>query len=229
MNAKPKLINEGPNYATAGLVYRVQEPIGPGPHPTVVMLHGRLGNEDVMWIFQRTLPENWLVVAPRAHLADPDGGYSWYLQPKTVWPPLSEFDEAVTAVVRFIDVLPDLHGADPSQIYLMGFSQGAATSYATAIAYPELVQAIAGLVGFIPEKCGDPAGLTALYNTPVFMAVGKEDPLIPYEKALACANTLRAAGADLEMHEYDTGHKLNAQGIRDLTDWWGDRSRALNR
>ena len=34
---------------------------------------------------------------------------------------------------------------------------------------------------------------------------------------------LETAGADVEYHEYDTGHKLNAQGMRELKAWWDGR------
>jgi predicted esterase len=58
---------------------------------------------------------------------------------------------------------------------------------------------------------------------PIFIAVGKGDETIPYAKAKQAADVLRAAGAGLTYHEYDTGHKLNAQGMRDLTGWWSER------
>jgi predicted esterase len=55
------------------------------------------------------------------------------------------------------------------------------------------------------------------------MAVGKHDERIPYERAQQGAEVLKAAAAQLEYREYDTGHKLNAQGMRDLTEWWKQR------
>ena len=33
--------------------------------PAVVMLHGRSGSEDDTWIFVRTIPKDWVVVAPQ--------------------------------------------------------------------------------------------------------------------------------------------------------------------
>jgi phospholipase/carboxylesterase len=218
-----KLVNSASIIQEVGLIHRVYQPTSEGPHPTVVMLHGRAGTEDVMWVFAHTVPENWLLVAPRGIRLDPDGGYDWRPRGKDEWPPLSAFDEAATAVTRFIRALPELYNADPEQIYLMGFSQGAATAYATAIRHPGLVQGIAGLVGFIPGECGKMEETAVLRDLPIFMAVGKQDPTIPYEQSLRCAQTLRKAGAALTYNEYDTGHKLNAQGVRDLKTWWKAR------
>jgi phospholipase/carboxylesterase len=215
----PQLIDSGPAYETTGLIHRVLQPEGEGPHPTAVMIHGRSGSEDVMWIFQRALPKEWLVVAPRAIKDDPDGGYAWHPRHRDEWPSLKMFDDAVTAVVKFINALPELYGADPDQIYLMGFSQGAAASIATAMRHPGLVQAIAALVGFAPEESESEVGRGILNGLPIFMAVGAEDNTIPLAISRKSAETLRAAGADLTYAEYETGHKLNAAGMRALKEW----------
>ena len=191
--------------------------------PTVVMLHGRSGDENAMWIFARVLSEEWLVVSPRGIKADPGSGYAWHPRERDEWPPLSRFDDAVTAVVGFIQALPELYDADPDHIYLMGFSQGAATAYATAMRHPGLVQGIAGLVGFVPVECDAAVETKVLKGLPIFMAVGKEDPYIPFTRAQGCAQTLREPGAALSYRDYDTGHRLNAQGVRDLRKWWADR------
>jgi phospholipase/carboxylesterase len=188
------------------------------------MLHGRSGDEDVMWIFARALPKDWLIVAPRGIRRDPAGGFDWRPRGIDEWPTLDQFDEAVTAVAGFIRTLPHLYNADPNHIYLMGFSQGAATAYATAIRHPGLVNGIAGLVGFIPTRCDSALENSPLVDLPIFMAVGKRDPLIPTERAAGCAQTLHMAGTNLEYHEYDTGHKLNAAGMLDLKSWWADRA-----
>ena len=221
---RPHLVADGPALDTVGLIHRVREPASPGPHRTVVMLHGRGGDENVMWIFASTLPRDWLLVAPRGLKQDPDGGYSWLPRKRDEWPSLSIFDEAVAAVVKLIRALPDLYNADPDHIYLMGFSQGAATAYATALRHPKLVQGIAGLVGFTPTECDAILDSVPLKGLPVFMAVGARDPMIPLERARESAQTLRQAGASLDYHEHDTGHRLNAEGMRALKRWWQARS-----
>lgn len=216
------LIDDGPLREALGLVHRVLEPRG-GPARTVVMLHGRFGDEDAMWIFKRTMPATWLKIAPRAPFSDPRGGFSWVIQESGVWPDLAAFAPAVAALADFLGALPRVYNSDPQHTYLMGFSQGAALAYATAMRHPGLVQGIAGLVGFVPEGCEQAPEIAGLRDLPVFAAVGKQDPLVPYPIAAASAEVLRAAGADLVYHEYETGHKLNAAGVRDLTAWWADR------
>lgn len=219
----PDLVDKGPMLAETGLVHSVLEPLGPGPFKTVVMLHGRYGSEEVMWIFGKSTPVNWLKIAPRGLVADAGGSFSWITQEYGVWPDLTAFDPAAAAVAHFLGALPRVYNADPEQIFLMGFSQGAAVSYATALRHPGISAAIAGLVGFLPENCAQGADLAALRDLPVFMSVGREDKLVPYARSLATAATLRRAEAQLAYHEYDTGHKLNRQGMDDLQQWWRGR------
>ena len=224
----PRLVAGGPALAAAGLIHRVQEPPGSapdpesvsGPHPTVIMLHGRSGNEDAMWIFASSLPKKWLVVAPRGIKPDLSRGYAWHPRRRDEWPPLDTFDEAVSAISGLIQALPDLYDADPGRVYLMGFSQGAATAYATAMGHPGLVQGIAGLVGFVPVACDAAVETAVLKGLPILMIVGKSDPHIPLTRTQGCAQTLRMAGAGLTYREYDTTHRITAQGMRDLKTWW---------
>jgi phospholipase/carboxylesterase len=220
----PQLVAEGPAFKQSGLVHRVLQPGGLGPHPTVVMLHGRSGSEDAMWIFSQTLPSDWLLVAPRGIKPDPAGGFAWHPRQRDEWPPLERFTEAVDAVSDFILSLPSHYGADPDRVYLMGFSQGAATAYATAMVHPGLVAGIAGLVGFVPVQCDAAVETAVLKDLPIFMAVGIDDPYIPHERTKNCAQTLRDAGASLSFREYSTGHRLNAQGLRDLKSWWAEQA-----
>lgn len=214
----PKLVQTGPEWFEAGLTYRYQMPDGPGPYPTVVMLHGRFGSEDVMWVFRKAIPRPWFVVAPRAPLVD-QGGYSWLYQSYDEWPDLAAFKPAVAALVRFIQALPRLYNADPDRIYLMGFSQGTAVSFATALQHPGLVRGVAGLVGFVPTMTGEAID-GRLTDLPVFMAAGTEDELVPHEVAQQSAELVRHSGANLEYHEYRIGHKVTAAGIEDLRRWF---------
>ncbi len=218
------LVDTGTALKRSGLVHRVQIP-GPGGHsPVIIMLHGRSGSEDAMWIFSKLIPDEWIVVAPRGIKPDPDGGYSWHPRERDEWPPLNMFDDAVAALSHFIGSLSELYGADPGQLYLMGFSQGAAVAYAIAMGHPGLVKGIVGLVGFVPVNSSAAVETRAMIDLPIFMAVGVDDPYIPLERTQSCAETLRKSGALLAYHEYQTGHRLNAKGMRDVKDWLNERA-----
>ena len=220
LEKKPILVED----ESAVLPHRVLQPEVAGLHPTVVMIHGQLGSEDVMWIFGQTLPEGWLVVAPRGIVAETKGRFSWHPRQQDEWPILAAFETAVDKLLEFIHTLPNLYEADPNNVYLMGFSQGAAASLAMAMREPELVKGIASLVGFMPGLADDAIEEARLTDLPVFMAVGTEDERVPLAIARESGKAVRAAGAYLEYREYETGHKLNGAGMRKLKQWWAERA-----
>jgi phospholipase/carboxylesterase len=217
--------DEAPPRVEDGLVYRLSAPVGPGPHPTVVMLHGRGGDEDAMAIFARSLPASWLVVAPRAPVPDPAlGGYAWVPRSDDDWPDLDRFAEAVAALWPFVDALPERHGADRERVHLMGFSQGAATAVALALARPGAVRALASLVGFVPELDANALSRAPLAGLAVLMLVGRRDPLVPLSRARESAALLRTAGAEVTAHEHEVAHKVSSAGLRLLKAWWLERA-----
>ena len=216
---QPQLIDSGAAVDESGLVHRVWQPDGAGPHPTIVMLQGRQGNEDVTWVFGRTLPKEWLIVSPRAPLPE-EGGYSWDIRPDGSLPALHHFDAAVATIERFITALPSLYNADLSRLYLLGFSQGAAASLAYTMRNPDAVQGIASLVGFLPTTPEHSPILNNLADKPIMMLVGRTDERVTLQVAQQSAQRLVSAGARLDYREYDTGHKLNVRGMNDLTAWW---------
>lgn len=212
-------IDSGFALDATGLPHRVHQPTGPGPHRTIVLIHGRSGNEEVMWIFSRALPPDWLLVAPRAPLADYRGGYSWDVRPAGDWPTVDQLEPGAHTLAAFTAALPDVYDADPAQTYFMGFSQGAATIFTLTMRTAIRPRAVAALVGFMPRAASD-AEIARFADLPVHMAVGRRDPTIPLAHAHTAAHTLITGGARLDYRVYDTGHKLNARGIRDLGSWW---------
>jgi predicted esterase len=213
------LVDGGPALESCGLVHRVRQPMMAGPHPTIVMLHGLGGSESSTWLLGSALPRDWLVVAPRGIARVPAGGRAWYERRGDEWPALEDFEPAVTAVAGFVAALPGMYAADPDRLFFMGFSQGAATAFAVAVAQRSLVSGVVSIVGFAPKGCST-ADLASLQDLPVFMAAGIRDTLVPLERSRLCARVLGEAGARLEYHEYEVGHKLSMQAARDLREWW---------
>src|SRR5437016_4850467 len=153
-----QLVDSGPAFDALGLVHRVRVPAGPGPHPTLVMVHGLKGNEDVLWIFARTASAQWLIVSPRAPLSV-EGGYSWNGSEDDAGP--ESYQAGLTTLTRFVDALPAHYPADRSRLVMLGFSQGAAMTYAFAAS--NRVQGIAALSGFMPRWVAE-GDLTGFHN-----------------------------------------------------------------
>jgi predicted esterase len=85
---------------------------------------------------------------------------------------------------------------------------------------------LAALVGFLPLEHEALVAERPLTERPILMAVGIEDERIPLDLARRSAKAIRQAGADLTYNEYDTGHRINRQGMRDLSIWWNEQLQA---
>jgi phospholipase/carboxylesterase len=179
------------------------------------MVHGWLGNEKVMGIFAQALPPGVVVVSPRAPLEVGDDSYGWYEHLED-----SEgFRAGLTTLRAFVTALSAAYPVDPRRIWLMGFSQGAAMSLALLLSDPHLVAGVAALAGFVPEFAQPWAAPGKLAGKPVLIVHGREDETVSVEQAETGRDLLASAGAQVAYHDYDVGHKLNAQGLRDLETW----------
>jgi len=184
------------------------------------MVHGWLGDENVMWVFENTLPKNVVAISPRAPflIDDPKESharYGWYHNRTDA----ESFAHGLSAFREFVIQLPAAYPVDPARIVLMGFSQGAAMCYALMLSQPDGVAATAGLAGFIPEAATLWIAPDRLHGKSIFIAHGTHDNTVTIEEAAHAREVLSRCGAHIEYHEYVTGHKLSAQGMRDLKVW----------
>jgi phospholipase/carboxylesterase len=192
-----------------GWVLRVREPQGEGPHPMVLMMHGWTGDENVMWVFAQRLPENALLVAPRAiYPASGESGYGWEKERTLPWPSVDDFSPATGALSDLLTPA-NFPSADLNNLRMVGFSQGAALMYTFGLLYPERVRALAGLAGFLPDGVYPLVRERPLIDKPVFIAHGTRDATVPVERARQSVELLQQAGAEVTYCEDNVGHKLS--------------------
>jgi phospholipase/carboxylesterase len=96
---------------------------------------------------------------------------------------------------------------------MVGFSQGAAFSYAFALDNPQRVDRLASLAGFLPSEADHLAPLSSI---PIFVAHGTEDETVPVCMARSARSSLEAAGVKVTYCESETGHKLGANCAKQL-------------
>jgi phospholipase/carboxylesterase len=189
-----------------------------------LLVHGWTGDENVMWIFTRNLAGRFWLLAPRAPLAEPAGGYAWLPHRQDRWPRVDEFrqpsDDLLAALPEWAAAagVPAETVAKP--VHLMGFSQGAALSYALTAYHPERVGRIAALAGFLPSYQQADLWEPAFAHRLVYVAHGSRDEIVPVDMARTAVSTLQTAGADVTFCESDSGHKLSLNCLHGLEDFF---------
>jgi len=103
----------------------------------IILLHGIGSNENDLFGFASELPENVLIIAPRAPITIDDGRYAWYqIDFSTGEPIINEMQEehSRNLLIQFLIQIKATFNID--EIYLGGFSQGAIMSYSVGLTHP---------------------------------------------------------------------------------------------
>ena len=106
-----------------------------------------------------------------------------------------------------------------SQIFLAGFSQGAAMALFTGLRSPTPLGGVISLSGYMPlaQECK----LEPLHtHTPFFIAGGRFDPIVlPAWTKLSVEWLISNGFQHVSEHEYPMEHSICAEEIRDLAGW----------
>jgi len=201
--------------SNAGLIYRVRR--GTARSPLILMLHGLSGDENVMWLFDHALPRSATVISPRAWFAATDG-FSWTRSDSHGEIERVDFSAAIEVLQRFIPEMIRRYEVDAARVIIMGFSQGAALSYALSLVRPGFMCGVIALAGFMPNYPIAPLRSDSS-NTRYLIIHSTDDDIVPIALAREARSVLAARGALVEYHEYPGGHKVSAQGLKDIARW----------
>ncbi len=113
-------------------------------------------------------------------------------------------------------------GIAAARIVLAGFSQGCAMTLLTGLRHGERLAGLAGLSGYLPLAATTAAERSAANaDVPVFLAHGREDPVVHHHRGAASRDALLALGYPIEWHDYPMEHSVCIEEIADLNAWLG--------
>ena len=111
-------------------------------------------------------------------------------------------------------------GIPASRIILAGFSQGCAMTIQTGLRHPEPLAGLLCLSGYVPLSANVATECTdASKSTPIFMAHGRYDNVVPFNRAEASRDLLVSLGYQLEWHEYAMQHTLCLEEVQHISAW----------
>ena len=207
------------------LHYLIREPkIKQQQNPVLILLHGYGSNEEDLFTFASELPEEYYVISVRAPYNLQPYGHAWYaIHFDADENKFSDDNQARASrdiIAEFIDEITNQYPIDKNQVTLIGFSQGAILSYATALSYPEKVARVVALSGYLNEKI-----LTEDFinkdnkHLQFFVSHGSVDQVIPVEWARKTKPFIENLGLPIEYHEYPVGHGVAPQNFYDFKNW----------
>ena len=105
-------------------------------------------------------------------------------------------------------------GIVPERIVVAGFSQGGAVALHAGLRYPDRLAAVIALSTYLADPDSLPAQASpANRRVPLFMAHGREDPLVRVEWGEASRRLLEARGYPVEWHTYPMPHAVVPEEI----------------
>ncbi len=118
-------------------------------------------------------------------------------------------------------------GIPASRIILAGFSQGGAMALHVGLRYPQKLAGIMVLSAYLlfPERLQNERS-EANVTTPVFVAHGTQDPVIPIALGEAVKSVLQAGQWPVEWHSYPIPHSVSQAEITDIGRWLQSNFRA---
>jgi phospholipase/carboxylesterase len=206
----------------SALTYR-ERPADGDAQGLLVLHHGRGTDEnDLLGLADVLDPERRLhVVTPRGPLTLPGWpGYHWYVVPRVGYPDPETFWAAFGELAAFHDELWERTGIAPERTVLGGFSMGSVMSYSLGLSGERPRPAgILAFSGFIPvvERWGP--DLDGRAGMSVFIAHGRNDPIMSIEFARQAQQTLEAGGLAVEYHESDAAHNIEAAHVPFAAKW----------
>lgn len=208
------------------LKYLVQPPRQASAHPPVIiLLHGYGSNEEDLFGLRTALPAQYLIASVRAPLTADVGGYQWFereIVNGKYTGKKEHLEQSRQTILKFIAEFTKKYNADPANVYLAGFSQGAIMSYEAGLTAPAKIRGIAVLSGKMPESLmplinkNDPN----LKKLKIFIAHGTADSRLPFSDGKAANDRLVNMGMKPEFHGYQgMDHAISNEVMGDLLKW----------
>jgi phospholipase/carboxylesterase len=201
---------------------------GPQPNAAVIWLHG-LGADG--HDFEPIVPElvargsrAWRFVFPNAPTRPVtiNGGMrmrAWYDirgLDRSAAEDAEGFQDSDLKVRELIE-RETTRGIPSTRIVLAGFSQGGAVSLYTAPRLKEQLAGVMALSCYLPrESTFQAERAPANQATPIFMAHGQFDNVVPMALGAKSRDYLQAKGYAIEWHDYPMAHSVSAEEVADI-------------
>lgn len=195
--------------------------------PLLLLLHGFGANEDDLFSLAPYVDGRFLVISPRAPIVLQPASHAWFnlgFSSEGILIDPREVESARRTLCQFIEGVIEQYQVDPTEVYLLGFSQGAMVGLSLALLTPGLAAGVVALSGrVITEtiaKIPDPGALAGL---PILVTHGTNDVVLPIHHGRETRRLLTELPVELTYREYPIGHEISYDCLQDVNAWLTNR------
>lgn len=212
---------------TLSLVHSVRPPAieahAPGTRPPLlVLLHGVSANERQMAALAPAFDPRFIVLSVRSPLVMGPNAFGWFHVTFTANGPVIAEDEASAAwgrISRFADEAVRTYDADPSRVYVGGFSQGGIIALTALLTAPERFAGAFCLSGRLLPEVLPQIAVDGIVGKPALVVHGEHDPKLGVELARWARTQLEQLELDLTYRELPIGHELTPESLHEASRW----------
>jgi phospholipase/carboxylesterase len=154
------------------------------------------------------------------------GGYAWYDinldSENNKFSDLNQARESLKKITTTIDYLKTKYSTNPNNTFLLGFSQGAILSYALSFNFPNKIQHVIALSGYLNTELIPKENIQKV-NTDYYISHGTVDQVIPVDWARKAGPFLDSKELKNEYSEYPVGHGVAPQNFFNFKKWIENR------
>ena len=197
-----------------GFIHRFVPPERDDP-TTLLLLHGTGGDENDLLPLGRMLDEEAALLSPRGKVLE--NGMPRFFRRLS----MGVFDEEdlvnrTHELASFVEEAASEYGLDSKRLFAVGFSNGANIAASLLLLHPGLLAGAVLLRAMTPFELET---LPDLSGTPVYLAAGRSDQMIPPESTERLAELLREAGAEVTLDWQPGGHGIGRAEVEAARDW----------
>jgi len=189
------------------------------PHKTsrtvLLLLHGTGGNENDLVPLAPAIAPGASVLSPRGRVLE-HGMPRFFRRLEEGVFDIPDLIARTHELAAFIAAAAAKYGFDPKRVVALGNSNGANIAGALLLLHPEV---LAGAILLRPMVPLEPDQLPDLGKRPVQIVAGRFDELVTYEQTEALAGLMRRAGADVDLHWTDAGHRFVRDDLEAMQSW----------
>jgi len=213
---------------SASLIHVVQPPRADddGPHPALILLHGRGTDErDLFGLAPFVDPRRFVIGARAPFPFQYGGGYAWYDVIKVGLPEPQMFAKSHQRLMTFVDEVVAGYPIDPERVFLLGFSMGTVMAHSIALTQPAKIAGVVAHSGYLPpwKELDLNFKLDDLDGRGWFVAHGLHDPIIPIQFGRETRDLLAGTAAELTYNEYPIAHQVSESSLADVSAWLSGR------
>jgi predicted esterase len=183
--------------------------------PTLLLLHGTGGDENDLLPVGRMLDERAALLSPRGKVLEHGMPRFFRRLAEGVFDH-EDLVNRTNDLAEFVEAAIEEYGLGSRALFAVGFSNGANIGASLLLLHSGLLSGAVLLRAMVPFE---PQNLPDLSGTPVYLAAGRSDPLIPPESTERLARLLQELGAEVTLDWQPGGHGIGREEIQAARDW----------